>query len=276
MGIFEERLNSDNLADVFVAPLPSGKRRVCVEKRQQGLHVPFDRCETAYPLALIQQILDAKGSAYLIDEILRDESPGYVQHDLKWSVLSNVSDQQFAGKRILDFGCGSGGSSVTMARMFPDSEIVGIELEERLLNVAKARARFYGFTNLGLHVSPAPNALPAINYLPGKLAHYISCRFSPRNLANDSWESLLRAGIRGGTINEVVTNLPASPVVLEPRYLGMHDRIDLWLALTSQSIGRASSPTALLAKRLYRLAMKPVKALTGIEFLPDLALEKPA
>ena len=336
-----KRLFSDAHANVFVTPLPSGKLQVHVEKRERGLFVPFDCCKTSYSVPLINTILSAKGPAYLIDEILRDESPGYVQHDLKWSILSYVSHDRFAGKRILDFGCGSGASAVTLARMFPNTEIVGIELEGRLLNVARARARFYDFKNIAIHVSPAPNqlpegigsfdfvvlsavyehllpnerkallpliwgvlkpggilflngtpnrhfplemhttGLPVINYLPDRLAHFITCRFSRRNLENDSWESLLRAGIRGGTIEEVVANLPyapALPVVLDPQYLGIHDRIDLWLALTSQSIGRSSSPTALLAKRLYRLAMKPVKALTGIEFLPELALalQKPA
>jgi SAM-dependent methyltransferase len=219
--------------------------------------------------------------------------------------------------------------------MFPNAEIVGIELEERLLSIAVARAAFYGFSNLSFRASPAPNrlpdaigafdfvmlsavyehmlpderkallpliwstlkaggilflngtpnrdfplemhttGLPAINYLPDKLACFISRRFSRRNLENVSWEGLLRGGIRGGTIREIVRNLSSpsgTPRVLEPQYLGIKDRIDLWLALTSQSIGRVRSPRALLAKRIYRLLIKPVRAITGIEFLPELAL----
>ncbi len=339
MKTMEQCLIGDSHADVFVMPLPSGKRRVRIQKRSPDYFVPFDSCETAYPVALIQKVLAVKGSAYLIDEILRDESPGYVQHDLKWSVLSYVSRSQFINKRILDFGCGSGASSVTLARMFPATEIVGVELDESLLQVARARAQYYRFKNIGFHASPAPDklpddigafdfvmfsavyehllpgerktilpliwsalkpggvlflngtpnrlfplemhttGLPAINYLPDRLAHIVSRKFSRRNLENESWESMLRGGIRGGSITEIIDNLASSsgtPFVMEPKYLGITDRIDLWLALTSDRIGNAQSPRALLAKRIYHWAMKPIKALTGVEFLPELvlALEK--
>lgn len=335
MDTAEECLASDARADAFVMPLPSGKSRVRVRKKSADYFVPFDSCETAYPVPLIRQILAAKGPAYLIDEILRDESPQYVQHDLKWSVLSYVDADRFAGKRLLDFGCGSGSSSTTLARMFPAAEVVGIELEETLLDVARARGRFYGFRNLCFHASPAPErlpdgigsfdfvllsavyehllpherrillpllwgalkpggvlflngtpnrhfplemhttGLPAINYLPDRLAGFISRRFSRRNLQGATWERLLRDGIRGGTTREIVRILASSsgtPRVMEPRYLGVRDRIDLWLALTSESIYRSRSPRAMLAKRAYRWMMKPVKAITGIEFLPELAL----
>jgi 2-polyprenyl-3-methyl-5-hydroxy-6-metoxy-1,4-benzoquinol methylase len=335
MDTTQKCLAGDKNADVFVTALPSGKHQVRVQPRTDSLFVPFDACETAYPVSLIQMILTAKGSAYLIDEILRDESSGYVQHDLKWSVLSYLSKEEFANKRILDFGCGSGSSSVTLARMFPSAEVLGIELEERLLNVSRARANFYGFKNLRFQVSSAPDELPVdigtfdfvvlsavyehllpaerevllpqlwstlkpggvlflngtpnryfplemhttglpiINYLPDKLVHSISRRYSRRNLEKDSWEELLRAGIRGGTIGEIVSYLPLDsgvPLLLEPKYFGIRDRIDLWFALSSENIGRARSPLALFAKRIYRWIMKPVKAFSGVEFLPELAL----
>jgi hypothetical protein len=117
--------------------------------------------------------------------------------------------------------------------------------------------------------------LPLINYLPDKWTHAAARHFSRRNLEHCSWNELLRAGIRGGTIEEIAAELssaPNTPEVLEPCNRGTRDRIDLWFQLTSHSIGRARTPFALAAKRSYRWLMKPVKAITGIEFLPELAL----
>jgi 2-polyprenyl-3-methyl-5-hydroxy-6-metoxy-1,4-benzoquinol methylase len=335
LGSDGQCVHRDDHAEVVVSELPSGRRRVRVRKLDADFYVPYETCETAYPVALIRTIVAAKGSAFLIDEILRDESPNYVQHDLKWGLLSYLDAGEFAGKRILDFGCGSGGSTATLARMFPQSEIIGIELEERLLAVARARATHYRLSNVRFCSSPdgdrlpdgiglfdfvvlsavyehllpnerrtvlpllwhtlkpggilflngTPNrqfplemhttGLPVINYLPDQLALLAARKLSRRNLENASWEALLRAGIRGGTIGEIVGNLRhvgGAPQLLEPRCLGIEDRIDLWLALSSDSVGRRRSSLAIFAKRLYRLAMKPLKALAGVEFLPELAL----
>ena len=100
-----------------------------------------------------------KGPAYLCDEILRDESPDYVQKSLKYDLLSYFDEEGFKNKRLLDFGCGSGASTMILARMFPNTEIVGIELEETLLSIAKMRANHYGYKNIELIISPNPNQL---------------------------------------------------------------------------------------------------------------------
>lgn len=330
MKATDKTILCEGLATVQIRNLSDEKRFVKVEKLDANLHIPFDHCETSYPVDLIEVILAAKGPISLCDEILRDESPEYVQHDLRWSVLSYVGEEAFVGKRMLDFGCGSGGSSVNISKMLPNTEIVGVELENRLLNVARARASYYGFKNLSFHVSPSPDrlppdigkfdfvmlsavyehllpnerqpllhliwsvlkpggvlflngtpnkhfplemhttGLPLINYLPDGLAHTISRRFSARNLENDSWQKLLRKGIRGGSVSEVLRNLSGhdgTPLLLEPTRLGMKDRLDLWLALSSKSIGRSVA-----AKKLYRFFMKPFKLLFGLELLPELAL----
>ena len=44
--------------------------------------------------------------------------------------------------------------------MFPNTEIVGIELEEKLLSIAKMRANHYSYKNIKLIISPNPNQLP--------------------------------------------------------------------------------------------------------------------
>lgn len=320
----------DTDARITITELPSRKRRILVEAIDETRHVPFHTCETSYPVELITQIHKTKGFEYLCDEILRDESPDYLQHDLKWSVLSYIGEENFRNKWLLDFGCGSGSSSMVLARMFPDTGIVGIELEERLLEIARLRTRYYGFENVTFHRSPAPSrlpddigafdfvmfsavyehllpqerrillpliwnvlkpggvlflnatpnkyfpvemhttGLPLINYLPDRYAHWYARKLSRRNLESNDWPTLLRQGIRGASIPEILGILHSTscpPILLEPKRLGIKDRIDLWYALSSRTTSRYMT-----AKKLFRWLVKPLKAVTTVEFLPDLSL----
>jgi SAM-dependent methyltransferase len=61
---------------------------------------------------------------------------------------------------MLDFGSGSGASTVVLARMFPHTEIVGVELEPALITIARMRADHYLLQNLAFLQSPAPDQLP--------------------------------------------------------------------------------------------------------------------
>lgn len=147
-------------ANIFVEKLTSGKHKIDVVLLNNDLFIPINTCETSYPINMIDKILDLKGPTYLCDEILREESPDYVQKDIKYDLLSYLDEEEFRNKRLLDFGCGSGASTMILARMFPETTIVGIELEEKLLSIAKLRAYHYGYKNLELIISPNPNQLP--------------------------------------------------------------------------------------------------------------------
>jgi predicted O-methyltransferase YrrM len=126
-----------------------------------GVYAPLTHCETSYPDSLVREILDVMGPAWLIDELLRDESPNYVQRALHYGLLSFVSRNEFAGKRLLDFGCGKGASTSILARMLPETQLVGIELESTFLRIARSRARHYGFDDrVEFHPSPDPSSLP--------------------------------------------------------------------------------------------------------------------
>ncbi len=95
---------------VEIEELPTLGRRVSVRLADEGTFMPHGSCETAYPVGLIEAILGVKGPAWLCDEIQRDENPLYVESELRYSILGFVSEQDLAGKRLLDFGCGCGSS----------------------------------------------------------------------------------------------------------------------------------------------------------------------
>lgn len=139
----------------------NGKRAISVEPRD-GLFTPVRKWVTDYPLELIEHVLRVKGPAYLCDEIMRDEDPRYVQHSFRWDILSYTEQADFAGRRMLDFGSGSGASSMVLARMFPEAKIVGAELVPEFVELARHRAGFYGLKGrVSFHLSSDSNRLPS-------------------------------------------------------------------------------------------------------------------
>lgn len=305
-----------------------GKRLILVEPRK-GFFVPTKRWETSYPVELIEHILRVKGPDYLCDEITRDESPLYVQHDFHWDILSYVAEEDFAGRRVLDFGSGSGASSMVLARMFPEVEIVGVELVPESVELALRRAKFYGVEDrVNFQLSPDPNnlplgignfdyillsavyehllpaerrivlpllwshlkpggilfldqtpyrwfpvemhttGLPLLNFLPDWLTLLCAHHFSKRIRSDESWPELLRKGIRGGTVREIMGILNQRgrrAELLEPSRLGVRDRIGLWYRLSSS----ARKP---LIKKFMMWSFRAIKALTGVTPVPMLSL----
>lgn len=147
-------------AQIQVNELPNGRKRISVRPLNKSIFVARECCETSYSVELVQQILDVKGPGYLCDEIMRDEDPLYAQNTLSRSILGYVDESSFDDRRILDFGCGSGASTMILARMFPKTQIVGIELERKLLAIAELRAQHYGFRNIKFILSPSGDQLP--------------------------------------------------------------------------------------------------------------------
>jgi 2-polyprenyl-3-methyl-5-hydroxy-6-metoxy-1,4-benzoquinol methylase len=308
-----------------VEALPDGRHRVSVFPKPGITASRFNSWVTSYPVPLIREIHAAKG-LYVCDEIMREEDPQYVERSLRQDVFAYVPPAAFAGKRVLDFGCGSGASSMVLSRVLPPCEIVGVELEESLLRIARLRAQHFGRTSLRLLQSPSgetlppglgqfdfiifsavfehllPNerrtllpkvwealrpggvlflndtpyrwlpveihttqGMPLINYLPDRLTWWLVTRFNKRASRGDSWETLLRRGIRGGTVPEIVKILggPRRATLMRP--LPPHqDRIDLWYGtLTPRHAG---------LKRAVRAALKAIKLVSGRQIAPTLTL----
>ena len=104
--------------------------------------------ETRYPLELIESIAAVKEFAHICDEMRRDEAEDYVGRNVRQTITSYCPLADLRGKRVLDFGCGMGASTMRLAQLLPDSQITGIELEPHLLNIARKRQDFYRALNL--------------------------------------------------------------------------------------------------------------------------------
>ena len=296
---------------------------------KEGVFSPNLEWETSYPVGLIEKIFNIKGSAWTCNEIMRDENEAYISNSLKYDLLSYISEGDFSNKRILDFGSGCGASTSILARMFPDSEIVGIEYVKEYIEIAELRKEYYNFKNVNYLISPnteelhpelgkfdfiilsgvfehllpverndlfvriwdhlqtggilflnntphryfpvemhTTSGLPFLNYFPDKIAMSYSKKFSKRSLQDHSWNELLRAGIRGGSVKEIIKILKktsSEPVLLNPERLDVKDRIDLWY----KSYGKHSYGK--IKKNVLKL-LKIFKFFTGIELPPYISL----
>ena len=109
--------------------------------------------------------------------------------------------------------------------------------------------------------------LPFINYLPDRVAHMVCRHFSHRIDPDISWTELLRAGIRGGTVREIVSILDGRGAeLLGPSWDGAtRDQIDLWYQHGLD--GRKS-----LTRCLAMLIFKGIRAVTGCTLTPFLGV----
>ena len=92
-------------------------------------------------------------------------------------------------------------------------------------------------------------------------------RFSKLNLQNNSWDDLLRNGIRGGAPSEIMNLLTTkyNVEIIKPCNLGLNDHVDLWYKISSNI--RFS-----WVKKLVYLILKLIKICTGIPIVPSLTL----
>jgi SAM-dependent methyltransferase len=134
----------DDRGVVTIEPLGNGRSRVSVSLAAKA-PMPIASCETAYPPELIECLLRVKGPAYLCQEIVRGEDPSEILRQLNHDVLSYVNPEEFAGRRILDFACGCGASSMALLKFCRLTHVVGVDLRADCIEAAREVAAFYGF-----------------------------------------------------------------------------------------------------------------------------------
>lgn len=63
---------------------------------------------------------------------------------IRKDLLSQMGD--LSGKRILDIGCGTGSLSILIKQAFPAAEVVGLDGDPRILEIARSKAEERGLT----------------------------------------------------------------------------------------------------------------------------------
>jgi 2-polyprenyl-3-methyl-5-hydroxy-6-metoxy-1,4-benzoquinol methylase len=143
---------------LLIEELGGGLRRLSAVNAAHGVYRSRSFCTTTYPIELIEVFLDRTGIAGICEVIGRDGDA--MRDSIRDLTSAYFSSNDMAGKRILDFGCGGGASTVILARLFPDAEVIGVELMEDKLQMGRARAAHYGLKNVQFLASPDGSHLP--------------------------------------------------------------------------------------------------------------------
>lgn len=109
-------------------------------QRGFGGVVFHSRTETRLSRETLEAILAVKGEMWLRNEIARAELPAYVEEPLRRQFERFAS---IRGRRVLDFGCGCGGSSICLARLGA-AHVVGVDPRPEFVRVARLLGRDSG------------------------------------------------------------------------------------------------------------------------------------
>jgi SAM-dependent methyltransferase len=124
--------------EIYVKDIGASKKVVI-----KGNHVmpggsyncPYSELETQLSLNTLSKISLRKGR-YFRDEIERSENPNYLQRKIE--ILLKEFSIVLSHKRMLDFGCGAGASTLIFLRCGA-THITGVEVDETLLDISKSR-----------------------------------------------------------------------------------------------------------------------------------------
>lgn len=94
----------------------------------------------------------------------------YIHNLVNPYYLRNEKVIETEGKLILDAGCGSGYKSLVLAEANPGARIVGVDISEKSIELARQRLYYHGFTNTEFYVSSIED-LPKL----GLDFDYINC-----------------------------------------------------------------------------------------------------
>jgi len=114
-------------------------RKVCIKgdhvMPRGPYHCPYSEFETSLSLHTLMKIASRKGR-YFREEIERSENQNYLQRKIE--ILLKEFGIVLSHKKMLDFGCGAGASTMIFLRCGTD-DITGVEVDETLLDIAKSR-----------------------------------------------------------------------------------------------------------------------------------------
>jgi ubiquinone/menaquinone biosynthesis C-methylase UbiE len=149
--------------------------------------------------------------AYPYPKIPLDKSP---KDDINFLYIHNLVTPYYfrnqkvietKGKVILDAGCGTGYKSLILAEANPGAKIVGIDISEESVKLARKRLEHHGFDNAEFHVLPIEE-LPELDYQ----FDYINCDellylFPDLTVALQSMKSVLKPdGIIRGNLHSSI------------------------------------------------------------------------
>ena len=84
-------------------------------------------------------------------EQMEEDFPMASRAQIQWWVQTWVKDQGIEPRRILDVGSGTGAGALVFADLFPEAEIIGVDISPAMLRWAKKRAARQGVENVAFY-----------------------------------------------------------------------------------------------------------------------------
>jgi SAM-dependent methyltransferase len=114
-------------------------REICIKGNHaipgRGPQCPYSELKTQLSLQTLAKMALKKGR-YFRDEIERSENPNYLQRKIE--ILLKEFGIVLSHKKILDFGCGAGASTLVFLRCGA-TDVTGVEVDDALLDIAECR-----------------------------------------------------------------------------------------------------------------------------------------
>jgi SAM-dependent methyltransferase len=182
-------------------PAPSGRTRVTLRPAPEASndYIPRLSCETSHPEEVPLFLEHGVSFHWLCDAISRVEDPDYVLGVIQHQLFSFCHPHEFRGARVLDFGCGTGASTLGMAALLPESQVIGVELDPDLVTLGKRLAANRCLSNITFETSPTGDALPkdlgSFDYIMLSAVFEHLLPLERRLLMPQLWDSLQRGGV---------------------------------------------------------------------------------
>ena len=93
---------------------------------------------------------------------------------------------------VLDLACGPGGWASEVARAYPQMDVVGVDVSEKMIRYAQAQARIQGLGNASFQVMDALKPLE----FPDDAFELVNARFISPFMPKDAWPNFLRECLR--------------------------------------------------------------------------------
>ncbi len=137
--------------------------------------------DVASKLALVHDFFSGTGPTY--DFIVNVATLG-IDHWWKRTIIGAIPTEP---NRVLDLACGTGILTFAIARRFPHCQVVGVELRDEYLQIARAKAESLGLKNVEFVLSRAEDYASEQNFdcvVSSYLAKYADLPLLTRNTKN--------------------------------------------------------------------------------------------
>jgi 2-polyprenyl-3-methyl-5-hydroxy-6-metoxy-1,4-benzoquinol methylase len=186
-------------ATVEIESLPNSKFHYHINITGVSGNLKETSFDSFYGEKVAQALLEMGGPERLISELTREEGSSSLELGLKYYTLSFLPDEEFVGKRLLDFGCGCGASTFALSRIFPKAHILGLDRLQDCIDVCNLKKEQLGLDRVSFVASSSDDQLPSelgrIDYciLCGVFEHLLPAE--RHSLLHAIWDKLPRRGV---------------------------------------------------------------------------------